>query len=93
MGHSSLADVTLHEEVYVGMNGQNFNFPSSDPPLAGDLYGRLRGDVAPKSGLYRFLTVSEALIGFGILTLAIGYVVNICGVLRQPGVTSAGLLQ
>ncbi len=49
------------------------------------------GDVTPTSGFYQLFAVSEALMGFGILTLAITYVLGIYGVLQQLGVLSAGL--
>ena len=49
------------------------------------------GDVTPTSGFYQLFAVSEALTGFGILTLAITYVLGIYGVLQQLGVLSAGL--
>ncbi|HJQ28152.1 MAG TPA: potassium channel family protein, partial [Rubrobacter sp.] len=47
------------------------------------------GDVTPTSGLYQ--VISESLMGFGILTLAITYVPGIYGVFERPGVLSAGL--
>lgn len=49
------------------------------------------GDVTPTSAAYQALSVSEALIGFGILTLSISYVLGIYEVLRHLGVVSAGL--
>lgn len=49
------------------------------------------GDVTPQSSVYQLITISEALIGFGILTLAITYVIGVYGVLQQLGVLSAGL--
>lgn len=49
------------------------------------------GDITPLSTGYQILAVSEALIGFGILTLAITYVLGIYGALQQLGVLSAGL--
>lgn len=49
------------------------------------------GDVTPQSTFYQLVTISEALIGFGILTLAITYVIGVYGVLQQLGVLSAGL--
>ena len=49
------------------------------------------GDITPTGGLYQALVVSEALIGFGILTLAITYVLGVYNVLQQLGVLSAGL--
>ena len=41
--------------------------------------------------LYQILAVSEALIGFGILTLATTYILGVYNVLQQLGVVSAGL--
>ncbi|MBA4115701.1 MAG: two pore domain potassium channel family protein [Rubrobacter sp.] len=49
------------------------------------------GDVTPTSGIYQALAVSEALIGFGILTLSITYVLGVYNVLQHLGVVSAGL--
>jgi hypothetical protein len=86
---------------YAGMNAQTFNFsnPGLEPSLAGALYlsgtsiATLGfGDVTPSTGVYQALAVSEALIGFGILTLAITYVVGIYEVLQRLGVLGAGLL-
>ncbi len=50
------------------------------------------GDITPTSGVYQVLAVSEGLIGFGILTLAITYVVGIHGVLQHLGLLAGGLL-
>ncbi len=86
---------------YAGMNTQTFNFsnPGLEPSFGEALYisgtaiSTLGfGDVTPSSGFYQALTVSEALIGFGILTLSISYVVGVYGVLQQLGVLGAGLL-
>jgi hypothetical protein len=86
---------------YAGMAGGSFNFsnPGLEPSfgealyLSGTAISTLGfGDVTPASGPYQALAVSEALVGFGILTLAISYVVGIYGVLQQLGVTAAGLL-
>ncbi len=49
------------------------------------------GDITPTNTLYQALAVSEALIGFGILTLAITYILGVYNVLQQLGVVSAGL--
>jgi hypothetical protein len=49
------------------------------------------GDITPTGGPYQALAVSEALIGFGILTLSITYVLGVYNVLQQLGVLSAGL--
>ena len=86
---------------YAGMNGESFSFsnPGLEPSFGEALYVSGTaistlgfGDVTPKSGLYQALAVSEALIGFGILTLAITYVVGIYGFLQQLGIAAAGLL-
>ena len=84
---------------YVGMSNETFVFGSGLKPtlgsaiyLSGTSVSTLGfGDVTPTILLYQALTVSEALIGFGILTLAITYVLGIYGVLQQLGILSAGL--
>src|SRR5215217_1390224 len=86
---------------YAGMTSESFNFssPGLEPSLGEALYisgtaiSTLGfGDVTPADGLYQTLAVSEALIGFGILTLAVSYVVGIYGVVQRLGVLGAGLL-
>ena len=85
---------------YAGMDGRSLSFSSSglEPSLMEAFYfsgvtiGTLGlGDVTPLNSLYQVIAVSEALIGYGILTLAITYVLGIYEVLRQLGVISAGL--
>ncbi len=49
------------------------------------------GDITPTNAIFQTLAISEALIGFGILTLAITYVLGVYNVLQQLGVLSAGL--
>lgn len=49
------------------------------------------GDITPQSTFYQLVTVSEALLGFGVLTLAITYVLGVYGVLQQLGVLAAGV--
>ena len=49
------------------------------------------GDITPTNAIFQALAISEALIGFGILTLAITYVLGVYNVLQQLGVVSAGL--
>src|SRR5918997_2333809 len=49
------------------------------------------GDITPTGGPYQALAVSEALIGFGILTLSITYVLGAYNVLQQLGGLTAGL--
>src|SRR5918992_4839639 len=77
---------------YAGMTGGDFNFsnPDLEPSFGEALYMSGTaistlgfGDVTPTGSLYQALAASEALIGFGILTLAITYVVGIYGVLQQ----------
>jgi hypothetical protein len=86
---------------YAGMTSGSFNFsnPVLEPSfgealyLSGTAISTLGfGDVTPADGLYQTLTVSEALIGFGILTLAVSYVVGIYEVVQRLGVLGAGLL-
>src|SRR5215204_837796 len=85
---------------YAGMVRGEFSLsvPSLDPSFMESLYfsgitiSTLGlGDITPTSGLYQVISVSEALMGFGILTLAITYVLGIYGVFQQLGVLSAGL--
>jgi hypothetical protein len=86
---------------YAGMDGDTFfSLPgkSLEPSpmealyLSGVAVSTLGfGDITPTNALYQALVVSEALIGFGILTLAISYIIGVYGVLQQLGVLSAGL--
>ncbi|HET7478370.1 MAG TPA: potassium channel family protein [Rubrobacteraceae bacterium] len=85
---------------YAGMDAHTFYFSNSslEPSLleafylSGTAISTLGfGDVTPLSAFYQLLTVSEALIGFGILTLAITYVLGVYGVLQQLGILAAGL--
>ncbi len=84
---------------YAGMSEQTFIFASGLKPsfgsavyVSGVSISTLGfGDITPVGFLYQALTVSEALIGFGILTISITYVLGIYGVLQQLGVLSAGL--
>ena len=86
---------------YAGMSSESFNFssPGLEPSLGEALYVSGTaistlgfGDVTPADGLYQTLAVSEALIGFGILTVSVSYVVGIYGVVQRLGVLGAGLL-
>jgi Ion channel len=85
---------------YAGMSEKTFKFSSLglEPSFSDALYVSGTsistagfGDVTPVSGVYQALTVSEALIGFGILTLAVTYVIGVYGILQQLGVLAAGL--
>jgi hypothetical protein len=85
---------------YAGMDGETFSFSSSGlaPSFMEALYfsgvtiATLGlGDVTPLSGPYQAIAVSEALVGFGILTLSISYVIGVYGVLQRLGVLTAGL--
>jgi len=85
---------------YAGMVRGNFSLsvPSLGPSFMEALYfsgitiSTLGlGDITPTNGVYQVIAVSEALTGFGILTLAITYVLGIYGVFQQLGVLSAGL--
>ncbi len=86
---------------YAGMDAETFYFenPNLGPTFGEALYVSGTaistlgfGDVAPTSGVYQLIAVSEGLIGFGILTLSVTYVVGIHGVLQHLGILSAGLL-
>ena len=85
---------------YAGMNEQTFNFsnPRLEPSFGVALYMSGTaiptlgfGDVTPTSGVYQILAISESLVGFGILTLAVTYLIGVYGVLQQLGVLAAGL--
>src|SRR5215217_2749552 len=80
---------------YAGMDGRTFSFSTSglEPSFMEAMYfsgvtiATLGlGDVTPLSPLYQAIAVSEALVGFGILTLSITYVIGVYEVLRQLGV-------
>lgn len=71
---------------YAGMDRETFVFTNErlEPSLIEALYfsgvsiSTLGlGDVIPLSSFYQMLAVSEALIGFGILTLSISYVIGV----------------
>lgn len=82
---------------FAGMNRQTFAFASGLEPsfqsalyISGVCISTLGlGDLAPRSGIYQALVVSEALIGFGILTLAIAYVLGVYAVLQRLSELSA----
>jgi hypothetical protein len=85
---------------YAGMDGRTFSFSDAglEPSFMEALYfsgvtiATLGlGDVTPVGDLYQAIAVSEALVGFGILTLWISYVIGVYGVLQQLGVLTAGL--
>jgi hypothetical protein len=85
---------------YAGMEARTFSFSGAglEPSFMEALYfsgvsiATLGlGDVTPLSGPYQAIAVSEALVGFGILTLSISYVIGVYGVLQRLGVLTAGL--
>ncbi len=85
---------------YSGMDEEFFSLPGRtlEPSFLEALYFSGTsvstvgfGDITPTNTFYQALAVSEALIGFGILTLAITYVLGVYNVLQQLGVVSAGL--
>jgi len=85
---------------YAGMDGRTFSFSTPDlrPSFMEAMYfsgvtiATLGlGDVTPLSGPYQAVAVSEALVGFGILTLSISYVIGVYEVLQRLGVLTAGL--
>lgn len=85
---------------FAGMSPDTFSFSSGKlkPSLIEALYVSGTtistlgfGDVTPLSGGYQVLAVTEALIGFGLLTLAVSYVIGVYGVLQQLGILAAGL--
>lgn len=85
---------------HAGMNRATFAFASGLEPsfqsalyISGVCISTLGlGDIAPRSGIYQALVVGEALIGFGILTLAIAYVLGVYAVLQRLSELSATLL-
>jgi hypothetical protein len=85
---------------YAGMGGRTFSFSDAglEPSFMEALYfsgvavSTLGfGDITPTSSLYQAIVVSEALVGFGILTLAISYIIGVYEVLQRLGVLAAGL--
>ena len=85
---------------YAGMSAETFLFSSGRlaPSFMEALYfsgvsiATLGlGDVTPLSSIYQAISVSEALVGFGILTLSISYVIGVYEVLQRLGVLTAGL--
>jgi hypothetical protein len=80
---------------YAGMSAETFLFSSGRlaPSFMEALYSsgvsiatRGLGDVTPLSSIYQAISVSEALVGFGILTLSISYVIGVYEVLQRLGV-------
>lgn len=49
------------------------------------------GDISPASSLFQMITSIQALLGYGFLTLAIAYVVNVYQVIREMGVLSSDI--
>ncbi|MEX2588133.1 MAG: potassium channel family protein [Actinomycetota bacterium] len=49
------------------------------------------GDIAPTDGTFQMVTSLQALLGYGFLTLAIAYVVNVYQVIREMGVLSSDI--
>lgn len=84
---------------YVGMGGAHFAFEHEVEPdigpavyLSGVTLATLGyGDITPISPLYEAIALSEALIGFVILSLTISYVLGIYRVLHQLSVLASGL--
>src|SRR5918997_513797 len=85
---------------YAGMSAQTFLFSSKslEPSLMEATYFSWvsiatlgLGDVTPLSPVYQAISVSEARVGFGILTLSISYVIGVYEVLQRLGVLTAGL--
>jgi hypothetical protein len=85
---------------YSGMSAQTFSFASGrlEPSFMEAFYfsgvsiSTLGlGDVTPLSPFYQAIAVSESLVGFGILTLSISYVIGVYEVLQRLGVLTAGL--
>lgn len=84
---------------YAGLSEGNFAF---DYDVGQNFWGMLYlsgvtvatlgyGDITPLTPLYEALTLSEALIGFGILTLSISYVLGAYGFLHQLTVLNSDL--
>ncbi|MEX2553814.1 MAG: ion channel [Actinomycetota bacterium] len=82
---------------YVGLHMGSFRFaegleagPIEALYLSGiSLSGLGYGDLAPITGPYQLVTAVQALMGYGFLTLAIAYVVNVYKVIEDMGVLSS----
>lgn len=49
------------------------------------------GDISPITTVYQQVAGAQALLGYGVVTLAIAYVVNVYNVIREMGVLSSDL--
>jgi hypothetical protein len=84
---------------YVGMHDGAFRFseglqasPIEALYLSGiSLSGLGYGDMAPVTPVFQMVAALQALIGYGFLTLAIAYVVNVYKVIEDMGVLSSDI--
>lgn len=84
---------------YVGMRGGSFGIAEGLAPSFSDalylsgitLSGLGYGDISPTDTMFQMVTTVQALLGYGFLTLAIAYVVNVYQVIREMGVLSSDI--
>jgi hypothetical protein len=84
---------------YPGVLGHGFDLtPGLRPSFGVALYFSTAtlsslsfNDLAPRSLLFHALAATETLVGLGILTLAISYVLSVYGVLREQNALAAAL--
>lgn len=83
----------------VGLRGDSFQIATGlDVGVFEALYlsgitlsGLGYGDIAPADSTFQVVASLQALIGYGFLTLAIAYVVNVYQVIREMGVLSSDI--
>jgi hypothetical protein len=84
---------------YVGLHGGAFRFSEGlEASVVEALYlsgislsGLGYGDLAPVTAPYQLVAALQALMGYGFLTLAIAYVVNVYKVIEDMGVLSSDI--
>lgn len=84
---------------YVGMHQGSFRFSEGLEASAVEalylsgisLSGLGYGDMAPVTPLFQLVAALQALLGYGFLTLAIAYVVNVYKVIEDMGVLSSDI--
>lgn len=84
---------------YVGLHGGAFRLSEGLEPSAVEalylsgisLSGLGYGDIGPVTAPYQLVATLQALLGYGFLTLAIAYVVNVYKVIEDMGVLSSDI--